>query len=106
MRAEKVDRKVKRSFLGEGANETYRKGQMISLDPSRAASYDAQGLTEVPKGAPTKAKAAASAEATKADRAAAKKAKARGGAKTAKASETKETPKDGAANATTATANK
>ena len=53
MKANQEQRRVKRTFLGEGNSETYRKGQIINLEPQRAAQYDARGLTEAVKDRPT-----------------------------------------------------
>lgn len=68
MQSERVSRRVKRSFLGEGNSETYRKGQIINIEPQRAAQYDAQGLTAIPSGPPSKAKAQAASAALKAEK--------------------------------------
>jgi hypothetical protein len=63
-----VERRAKRSFLGENQNVPYRRGMRITVDPGTAEKYDAQGLTEPMPKAPTKAAAAASAAANKAQK--------------------------------------
>jgi len=65
-----VERRTKKSFLGEGQNVAYRRGMRVAVDPGTAEKYDAQGLTEPMPGRPTQAAAAASAADNKAQKAA------------------------------------
>lgn len=64
-----VDRRVLKTFAGEGQTGLYRRGQVIKIDEQLAREYDNQGLTQAAAGRPSKAAAQASADANKATRA-------------------------------------
>lgn len=84
-----VDRKVLKTFQGEGENTLYERRSIVKLDPQKARDYDNQGLTTVPDARPSRAAALASVADNKAQA-------AKAAAEAAKASETKETTGKGA----------